>query len=80
MGQAGDGKGGLKNARYVTVQLPEEVGGDPTKGESSGNRESKGGNRVGAKLPVSNSPLPAHLPDAPAEKQQMPLEYRGIIR
>ena len=80
MGQAGDGKGGLKNARYVTVQLPEDVAGDPSKGESSGNRDSKGGNRVGAKLPVSNSPLPAHLPDAPAEKQQMPLEYRGIIR
>jgi hypothetical protein len=75
---AGPGKDGLKNARYVTVQLPEDVPAD-AKGESTGTRDSKG-NRVGAKLPVSNTPLPAHLPDAPAEKQQMPLEYRGIIR
>jgi hypothetical protein len=29
---------------------------------------------------VSNVPLPPHVPDAPAEKQQLPLEYRGIIR
>ena len=78
MGQGGGGKEGLKNARYVTVQLPEDVAAD-AKGEKTGTRDSKG-NRVGAKLPVSNTPLPAHLPDAPAEKQQMPLEYRGIIR
>ena len=32
------------------------------------------------KVPVSNVPLPAHVPDAPTEKQQLPLEYRGIIR
>jgi hypothetical protein len=72
------GSGGLKDARYVTVRLPEEIAED-AKGVSGGTRDSKG-NRVGPKLPVSNVPLPAHLPDAPAEKQQLPLEYRGIIR
>lgn len=74
----GEGAGGLKNARYVTVQLPEEVAGED-KGESSGTKSSKN-NRAGAKVPVSNTPLPPHLPDAPTEQQRMPLEYRGIIR
>ena len=72
------GNGGLKGARYVTVQLPEEVAAG-SEGAATGTKESKG-NRVGPKLPVSNVPLPAHLPDAPTEKQQVPLEYRGIIR
>jgi hypothetical protein len=72
------GSGGIKGAGYVTVQLPEEVAAD-SKGATSGSKDSKG-NRVGPKLPVSNVPLPAHLPDAPTEKQQVPLEYRGIIR
>jgi hypothetical protein len=72
------GNGGIKGARYVTVQLPEEVAAD-SKGATSGAKDSKS-NRVGPKLPVSNVPLPAHLPDAPTEKQQVPLEYRGIIR
>ncbi len=77
--QAGEqGKAGIKGARYVTVQLPEEMAAD-SKGEKGGTKESKA-NRIGAKVPVSNVPLPAHVPDAPAEKQQMPLEYRGIIR
>ena len=77
--QAGEqGREGIKGARYVTVQLPEEVAAE-TKGEKGGNKDAKG-NRVGAKVPVSNVPLPAHVPDAPTEKQQMPLEYRGIIR
>lgn len=78
MSQGGDGAGGLKNPRYVTVQLPEEVVGEE-KGESSGTKNSKN-NRAGAKVPVSNTPLPPHLPDAPTEQQRMPLEYRGIIR
>ncbi|MBM4297816.1 MAG: hypothetical protein FJ143_08760 [Deltaproteobacteria bacterium] len=78
MTQGGDGAGGLKNARYVTVQLPEEVGAEE-KGQSSGTKNSKN-NRAGAKVPVSNTPLPPHLPDAPTEQQRMPLEYRGIIR
>ena len=77
--QAGEqGREGLKGARYVTVQLPEEVATE-TKGEKGGNKDAKG-NRVGSKVPVSNVPLPAHVPGAPSETQQMPLEYRGIIR
>jgi hypothetical protein len=74
----GEGKEGLKGARYVTVQLPEDVAAD-VKGESMTGKESKG-NRVGAKVPVSNVPLPAHVPNAAMEKQQLPIEYRGIIR
>jgi hypothetical protein len=72
------GKEGIKGARYVTVQLPEEVAAD-SQGEGSTAQESK---RVKArpKVPVSNVPLPAHVPGSPAEKQQLPLEYRGIIR
>jgi len=77
--QAGEqGREGIKGARYVTVQLPEEAAAE-TKGEKGGNKDAKG-NRVGSKVPVSNVPLPAHVPDAPTETQQMPLEYRGIIR
>lgn len=76
--KAGEGKDGIKGARYVTVQLPEEVAAD-SKGETMATKESKG-NRVGAKVPVSNVPLPAHVPNAPSEKQQLPIEYRGIIR
>jgi hypothetical protein len=76
--RAGEGKDGIKGARYVTVQLPEEVAAD-AKGESMPTKESKG-NRIGAKVPVSNVPLPAHVPNAPTEKQQVPIEYRGIIR
>lgn len=72
------GGGGIKGAGYVTVQLPEEVAAD-SKGATSSSKDSKN-NRVGPKLPVSNVPLPARLPDAPTEKQQVPLEYRGIIR
>ncbi len=77
--QAGEqGREGIKGARYVTVQLPEEMAAE-TKGEKGGNKDARG-NRVGSKVPVSNVPLPAHVPDAPTETQQMPLEYRGIIR
>jgi hypothetical protein len=62
----------------VTVQLPEEVVAD-SKGESRVTKESKN-NSARTQVPVSNIPLPAHIPNAPAEKQQMPIEYRGIIR
>ena len=72
------GNEGIKGARYVTVQLPEDVAAD-SKGETTGTKDSKG-NRVGPKLPVSNVPLPAHAADAPTEKQQVPLEYRELIR
>ena len=73
-----EGKEGVKGARYVTVQLPEELAAD-TKGEGSVSSPSKE-TRAFPKTPVSNAPLPAHVPEAPMEKQQLPLEYRGIIR
>jgi hypothetical protein len=76
--KAGEGKDGLKNARYVTVQLPEEAAAE-TKGQSSTARQSKG-SQARSQLPVSNVALPPNVPNAPAEKQQMPLEYRGVIR
>lgn len=76
--KAGEGKEGLAGAGYVTVQLPEEVVTD-SKGESRVTKESKN-NSTRTQVPVSNVPLPAHIPNAPTEKQQMPIEYRGIIR
>jgi len=76
--KAGEGKEGLAGAGYVTVQLPEEVVAD-SKGESRVTKESKN-NSTRTQVPVSNVPLPAHIPNAPTEKQQMPIEYRGIIR
>jgi hypothetical protein len=72
------GKDGVKGARYITVQLPEEVAAD-AKGEGTPSTPSKDPKGY-PKAPVSNVPLPAHVPDAPSEKQQLPLEYRGIIR
>jgi len=72
------GKEGVKGARYVTVQLPEELAAD-SKGEGAISKPSKE-TRAYPKAPVSNAPLPAYVPDAPTEKQQLPLEYRGIIR
>src|SRR6266540_3092084 len=76
--KTGEGKEGIRGARYVTVQLPEEVAAD-SKGESRAAKESKG-IRARPQVPVSNAPLPAHVPNAPTEKQQVPIEYRGIIR
>jgi hypothetical protein len=73
-----EGKEGVKGARYVTVQLPEELAAD-AKGEGSISKPSKE-TRAFPKTPVSNTPLPAHVPEAAMEKQQLPLEYRGIIR
>jgi hypothetical protein len=73
-----EGKDGVKGARYVTVQLPEELAAD-AKGETTTSKQSKDPKPY-PKAPVSNVPLPAHVPDAPTEKQQLPLEYRGIIR
>ena len=74
----GEGKEGLAGKGYVTVQLPEEVAAD-AKGESRAIKESKN-SRARTQVPVSNVPLPAHVPNAPTEKQQVPIEYRGIIR
>lgn len=73
-----EGQEGIKGARYVTVQLPEEISAD-SKGKIVGTQESKERKNRG-KVPVSNVPLPAHVPDAPTEKQPMPLEYRDLIR
>ena len=74
----GEGKEGLGTKGYVTVQLPEDVIAD-TKGEGRPTKESKN-NRARTQVPVSNVPLPAHVPNAPTEKQQVPIEYRGILR
>ena len=74
----GEGKEGMKNAGYVTVQLPEELTADG-KGESRATKDSKG-NRGRNQVPVSNVPLPPYVPNAPSEKQQVPIEYRGMIR
>lgn len=72
------GPDGIKGAKYVTVQLPEEIAADSS-GTSTSSKDGKvSKNRP--KLPVSNVPLPAHVPEAPAEKQRMPLEYRDLIR
>jgi hypothetical protein len=73
-----EGKDGVKGAGYVTVQLPEEMAVE-AKGEGTIGKPAKE-TKTYPKVPVSNAPLPAHVPDAPAEKQQLPLEYRGIIR
>ena len=72
-----EGRGGIKGAGYVTVQLPEQIAGEaPGQGTTKDAKPTK----ARTKVPVSNVPLPAHVPDAPMEKQQLPLEYRGIIR
>ena len=77
--QAGEkGKEGIKDARYVTVQLPDEITAD-SKGNPTSVRKARE-SKDRPKVPVSNVPLPAHIPDAPTETQRMPLEYRGMIR
>jgi len=77
--KAGEGKEGIKGAGYVTVQLPEDAVAD-SKAEGKVTKQGGAGTRARPQLPVSNAPLPAHMPNAPTEKQQMPIEYRGIIR
>lgn len=77
--KAGEGKEGIKGAGYVTVQLPEDLVAD-SKAEGKPTKEGRAGNRARPQVPVSNAPLPAHMPNAPMEKQQVPIEYRGIIR
>ncbi|HUK40590.1 MAG TPA: hypothetical protein VLX11_06100, partial [Candidatus Acidoferrales bacterium] len=72
------GGDGIKNPHYVTVELPEEIAAD-AKGNPTSLRNSKE-TKNRPKVPLSNVPLPAHVPDAPQETQQMPLEYRGMIR
>jgi hypothetical protein len=57
--------------------LPEELAAE---GKGRPSKDGKSGKAATSQVPVSNVPLPKHVPDAPSEKQQMPLEYRGIIR
>jgi hypothetical protein len=72
------GQEGVKGAQYITVKLPEDlIANSP--GEGTTTNQSKDA-RSHPKAPLSNVPLPAHVPDAPTEKQQLPLEYRGILR
>lgn len=73
-GEQGDK--GLKGARFVTVQLPEEgTEGSATEGGLGARRPLR------PKVPVSNVPLrQPDSPDVPAEKQPLPLEYRELIR
>lgn len=77
--KAGEGKEGIKGAGYVTVRLPEDLVAD-SKAEGKATKQGGAGNRARLQPPASNAPLPAHMPNAPTEKQQMPIEYRGIIR
>jgi hypothetical protein len=69
---------GIKGAKYVTVQLPEEIAANGN-GVTTSSKDGKE-TRNRQRLPISNVPLPAHIPEAPAEKQRMPLEYRDLIR
>ena len=75
---SGEGKQGLQGTGYVTVQLPEEVAADG-KFESRPSKDAKN-SRSRSQIPVSNVPLPAHVPNAASEKQELPIEYRGMIR
>jgi hypothetical protein len=71
------GQAGLKDSRFVTVQLPEEETGSE-RGGGAGERKRK---ISGAKPPVGNLPLSRpDQPNATPEKQMLPLEYRGMIR
>jgi hypothetical protein len=73
-GDQGEGEA-LKNSRFVTVQLPEE------QAASAGGKGDGGRAISGSRPPVGNLPLARpDRPNAPAEKQMLPLEYRGMIR
>lgn len=71
-----EGEKGVKGARFVTVQLPEEESGGQSGQSGPGNR-----GKTRPKVPVSNVPLQRpDSPEASPEKQPLPLEYRGLIR
>ncbi|MBI2351922.1 MAG: hypothetical protein HYV00_10700 [Deltaproteobacteria bacterium] len=70
------GEKGIKGARFITVELPEEEAGGSTGEGGVGKRRG-----FRPKVPISNAPLrPPDSPDAAPEKQPLPLEYRGLIR
>ncbi|HEY1267069.1 MAG TPA: hypothetical protein VGH16_07415 [Candidatus Binatia bacterium] len=74
-GEKVSGKLNEKDLRYVIVQLPEETGGN-----ASGGSEAQAKKLPNA-LPSANVPLARpDDPRAAAEKQMLPLEYRGLIR
>ncbi len=58
---------------------PNRPGKEQNKEQMGTTKESKGG-KARTQVPVSNVPLPAHVPNAATEKQQVPIEYRGMIR
>jgi hypothetical protein len=71
------GQAGLKDSRFITVQLPEEDAGMEGAGVA-GDRKRR---TSGAKPPVGNLPLSrTGQPNATPEKQMLPLEYRELIR
>jgi hypothetical protein len=73
----GDHGEALQNSRFVTVQLPEEQ----TRSTNAGG--TRDGKRAisGSRPPVGNLPLARpDQPNAAAEKQMLPLEYRGMLR
>lgn len=71
-----EGEKGIKGARFVTVQLPEQETASEG-GESAPGR----GRQIRPRTSVSNVPLRRpDNPEASAEKQPLPLEYRGVIR
>lgn len=86
--EAGEkGQGGLnrKGAPFVTVELPEQeqkTEESTRKMEGSASRYGPGkAGKLLPKVPISNLPLRQRdVPDAAAEKQPLPLEYRGLIR
>lgn len=70
------GEKGIKGARFVTVELPESEAGSSGGEGGSGKR-----GELRPKVPIGNVPLrQPDSPDGSAEKQPMPLEYRGLIR
>lgn len=73
------GEKGLKDPRFVTVELPElespEIQGSSGTSGSGKRREFR------SKVPISNVPLrPPESPEAASEKQPLPLQYRKLIR
>jgi len=67
----------LKNSRFVTVQLPEEQTASVSGGAAGDGKRKVSGSRP----PVGNLPLARpDQPNAAAEKQRLPLAYRGMIR
>lgn len=71
-----EGEKGVKGARFVTVQLPEEESANQSGQSGSGQRRE-----LRPKVPISNVPLRRpDSPDASPETQPLPLEYRGLIR